>query len=175
LNRQAESQQLMTNLLARMQGQKRVYAFLAEFEWNPLPLSELIHRVIQGTLDALKSDKRISVDISASPVRVSAEQADIIGLIINELVMNTVKHAAIGRKVASITVDVGRIGDALYIQYKDDGPGWPAEVTHFERHRSGVYLLQKLVRKDLDGRLDLYNDDGAVAEIRCKNLVQRLV
>jgi two-component sensor histidine kinase len=165
----------MTGLLARMQGLKRVYAFLAEFEWNPLPLSELIHRVIQGTLDALNSGKRISVDISSSPVRVTPEQADSLGIIINELVMNTLKHATIGRRTANITVNIGRIGDSMYIQYRDDGPGWPKDVMRFEHHRTGIYMLQKIVRKDLDGKLDLYNEDGAVAEIRCKNLVQSIV
>jgi two-component sensor histidine kinase len=175
LKKQSDSSALMTNVLARMQGQKRVYAFLAEFEWNPLPLSELILRVIQGTLDALHSEKRITVDISSSPVRVTPEQADSLGMIINELVMNTVKHATIGRKTATITVHIGRIGDSIYIQYRDDGPGWPKDVTRFEQHQTGVYILQKIVRKDLEGKLDLYNEDGAVAEIRCKNLVQSIV
>lgn len=175
LKKEADKQAIMTDLLARMQGRKRVYAFLAEFEWNPLPLSELIHRVIQGTLDALNPDARISVDISSSPVRVTPEQADSLSTIINELVINTVRHAIGSRRVAGITVDVGRIGDSLYVHYRDDGPGWPDDVMRFENHHSGVYMLQKIVRKELDGKLDLYNDDGAVTEIRCKNFVQNVV
>jgi two-component sensor histidine kinase len=175
LRKQTESKALMSNMLVRIKGLKRVYAFLAEFEWNPLPLSELIHRVIQGTLDALVSHKNISVDISSSPVRVTPEQADSLGMIINELVTNTVKHATIGRDSAHITVHLAKIGDTIHVEYRDDGPGWPEDAARFDRHYVGVYLLQKCVRKDLDGKIDMYTDKGAVTEIRFKAAVQTLV
>ena len=61
------------------------------------------------------------------------------------------------------------------MEYRDDGPGWPEDVARFDRHHVGVYLLQKCVRKDLDGKIDMYTDEGAVTEIRFKASVQTLM
>lgn len=165
------SRSLMTDMISRVKGLKSVHDMLAEFEWNPLPLSELSNRVIHSSLEALSADKKVSVEVSASSVRVSPEQADRLGLAINELTANTVKHAAADRKTGRITVYIARVGDTIHFEFRDDGPGFPDDVSRFDRHNIGLYLIQKIVRKDLNGKLAMYNDRGAVVEVRFKALV----
>ncbi len=168
LKKYSISKSLMTDMIIRAKGLRSVHDLLAEFEWNPLPLNKLSIRVIQASLEALSSDKRVSVEVSPSPVRISSEQADSLGLVINELVMNTVKHAMANRAKGRIIVHIARMGDMIHFKFQDDGPGWPDDVSRFDRHNVGLYLIQKVVRKDLGGKLDLYNDQGAVVEIRFK-------
>jgi hypothetical protein len=52
------------------------------------------------------------------------------------------------------------------VEFRDDGPGYPADVLRLERHNVGFDLVQNIVRKSLLGELSLYNDPGAVAAIR---------
>jgi len=165
------SKSLMTDMLSRVKGLKSVHDMLSEFEWNPLPLSELSNRVIHSSLETHSADKKVSVEVSSSSVRVSPEQADRLGLVINELVTNTVKHAIADRNTEHITVYITRVGDTIHFEFRDDGPGFPDDVSRFDRHNVGLYLIQKIVRKDLRGKLELYSDQGAVTEIRFKALI----
>ncbi len=165
------SKSLMVDMINRMKGLKSVHELLSEFEWNPVPLSELSNRVIRSFLESLSPHKQVSVDVSPSQVRISPKQADSLGIVLNELVTNTVKHTMSDRDTAWITVHIARMGDTIHFKFRDDGPGWPDEVSRFDRHNVGLYLVQKVVRKDLGGKLDLYNDQGAVIEIRFKTAV----
>lgn len=175
LKKHAEGKALMADMIARMKALDSVYVLLAEFEWNPLPLSELANRVIHATLESLSVAERVMVEVSPSSVRISPEQADNLGIVLNELVTNTVRYAMKKRDTATINVHIARIGETIHFEFRDNGPGWPEDVTRFDRHNVGVYLLQKVVRKDLNGKLELYNDEGAVVEIRFKSSVQNIL
>ena len=54
----------------------------------------------------------------------------------------------------------------IEIEFRDDGPGYPADVLSLERFSTGMYLIQNIVRNDLRGTLHLRNDSGAVTTIR---------
>jgi PAS domain S-box-containing protein len=159
---------LMTDVIPRVQGIKVVLNLLSEFEWNPLPLSELCNRVIQFSLASLAPEKQITFEVSPSTVRISPERVSSMGLIINELVTNTVKHGLADRGTEHITVHIARMGDTIQVELRDDGPGYPDDVLKFERYNLGLYLVQKIVRKNLEGKLILDNDHGAVTIIRYK-------
>ena len=175
LRKHEQSKTLMADMITRMKALNSVYALLAEFEWNPLPLSELANRIILSSLESLAVAEHVTVEVSPSSVRISPEQADSLGIMINELVTNTVRHGMKGRETTRINVHIVRIGETIHFEFRDNGPGWPDDVSRFDRHNVGIYLLQKLVRKDLEGKLELYNDEGAVVEIRFKNSVQNIL
>lgn len=175
LKKHSISRALMTDMINRVKGLASVQKLLAEFQWNPLPLSELTRRVIQAALEGLAAEKRVTVEISPVAVRITPDQADSLGLVINELATNVVKHALHDRAKGRITVQIAQMGETVYFEFQDDGPGWPADIVRFDRHNVGFYLIQKIVRKELDGRLELYNEHGAVAEIRFKTPVQSII
>jgi PAS domain S-box-containing protein len=168
LKKHSISKSLMTDMISRMKGLKSVHSFLSDFEWNPVPLSELSNRIITSSLEILPSNKQVTIEISPSSVRVSPEQAHNLGLVLNELVANTVKHTMSDRNTGHITVHIARVGDTVHFEFRDDGPGCPDDVLRFDRHNVGLYLVQKIVRKDLNGKFAIYNDQGIVAELRFK-------
>ncbi|PIE34676.1 hypothetical protein CSA56_07040 [candidate division KSB3 bacterium] len=139
---------------------------LAEYEWNPFPLSELCSRVIHASLKALKPDKKIFVAIPASAVRISPKNANNLALIVNELVTNTVKHAGFQHTRGHISVHITRMDRIIHVEYQDDGSGYPDRVLEFSPNDSGLGLVHKIVREDFRGELTLYNDHGAVAMLR---------
>jgi PAS domain S-box-containing protein len=157
---------LTQNLVSRLNGLAAVHSLLSAAEWQPLELSGLAGQVIHASQQMLPRDKQVVIDVAPSPVRVTPDQAHPLALVINELAINTVKHALAGRDRAHITVRITRQDDTLALEFRDDGPGYPQEVVQAKRHRVGVYLLQNLVRSNLRGELSLYNDGGAVTVIR---------
>jgi two-component sensor histidine kinase len=129
-------------------------------------LSELARQVIRSSLQVLPRDKHISVEVSSSQVKVTADQAHNLALIINELVTNTMRHALTGRSTAHIAVGIRRKNGLIRVEFRDDGPGYPEEVLRLERHGVGFDLIQPLVYKSLRGQLSLHNDQGAITVIR---------
>jgi two-component sensor histidine kinase len=166
LEGQTSYRPLTQNLVSRLNGLAAVHNLLSAAEWQPLELSGLAGQVIHASQQMLPRDKQVVIDVAPSPVRVTPDQAHPLALVINELAINTVKHALAGRDRAHITVRITRQDDTLALEFRDDGPGYPQEVVQAKRHRVGVYLLQNLVRSNLRGELSLYNDGGAVTVIR---------
>jgi len=159
-------QTILNGLVNRVQGLATVHDLLSASEWSPLRLSELARQVIRSSLQVLPRDKHISVEVSSSQVKVTADQAHNLALIINELVTNTMRHALTGRSTAHIAVGIRRKNGLIQVEFRDDGPGYPEEVLRLERHGVGFDLIQPLVYKSLRGQLSLHNDQGALTVIR---------
>lgn len=159
------SRALMTDMLNRVRGLKVVHQLLSELDWSPLPLSEMTQQVIQSYLKVLEPRKPIHLEVPSSLARISPEQGAILALIIYELVSNTVKHALHDRDSGQITIHITRINGTIFFKYQDDGPGYQNDFSQFEHHNLGIYLIQKIVQKQLYGNVEFFTDHGAVATI----------
>jgi two-component sensor histidine kinase len=162
---QAIYQSIIKDLINRVQGLAAVHSLLSASEWEPLLLSELATQVIRSALQAVPHDKKVSVKPFSSSVRVTAEQANSLALVINELATNTVKHALRDRDTACITVRIICDDHTVQLEFRDDGPGYPEAVLRFEHHSVGFDLISNIVHKNLRGKLSLHNDGGAVTTI----------
>jgi PAS domain S-box-containing protein len=162
----ATCQSAMNDLIDRVRGLDAVHSMLSSSEWSPLPLSNLATRVIRASLQTLSRGKRVSVNVSPSPIYVTPNAAHHLALVINELAINTVKHALRERNRVQITfriaLDDGAATRAVRCEFRDDGPGYPEDVLRLERHNTGFDVIQSLVRDSLEGELSLRNDHGAV-------------
>jgi PAS domain S-box-containing protein len=158
-------QLILTDLISRVQGMAAVHSMLAASEWKPLLLTELTSRIIHSVLHTLPKGKRITVSVCKSPARVTPDQARHLTLVINELTTNTVKHSLSQREQAHIDVRIASNGDRIRLTFRDNGPGYPDDVINLERYDVGFNLIQKIVQRNLEGDLLLYNDGGAVTQI----------
>jgi PAS domain S-box-containing protein len=166
MSEQAAYQAITQSLTSRISGLATVHSLLTASEWAPLPLSDLAGQVIKSAMQIRPRDKQVFIDVHPSPLRVTPDQAHNLSLIINELATNTIEHALPGRNEAHIGVHIALEGDAVSLEYRDDGPGYPEDVLQMEHHAVGFDLIQNLTRRSLRGELSLHNDEGAVAVIR---------
>ncbi len=163
---QTEDRAIMKDLINRVRGLATVHKLLSASDWSPLPLAQLTERVIYTALQALPPDKQVLVKVTPSRIELLPKQANHLALVINELVTNTLKYALSERQVVHITVRIALDDDVVVFEFQDDGPGYPEETLHLERHNVGLYLVQAIVCGDLRGELALRNDPGAVTTIR---------
>jgi two-component sensor histidine kinase len=152
----------------RIRGLLEAHTLLSAAEWGPVRLSELAAQVIRAALQAAPPDKQVTVDVPPAPVTVSPRQASSLALVINELATNTLRHALHARDTVRITLRVSTQADTIGVEYRDDGPGYPAEVIALQRYNVGIYLVQRLTTETLRGQLTLANDNGAVTRMRIK-------
>jgi two-component sensor histidine kinase len=162
---------VMQDLINRVQGLATVHRLLSSTDWAPVRLSDLTARVIHSCLETTRETKPVSVEVEPSEVRVTPDQAHQIALIVNELATNTLKHGLTRDGPARIAVAIGVQGQTAHLEYRDNGPGYPAEVLRFERTSVGFDLIRSVAIEGLRGELSLRNEGGAVTSIRFKSLV----
>ena len=98
---------------------------------------------IAGRTDIEVVDRIEAVDIEAT-------KATALGLVLNELLTNAVKHAFTGGRSGRLTVAARREGDAVVVELGDDGPGFDPET---DSRSLGLVLVGRLSRQ-LDGTTD---------------------
>jgi GAF domain-containing protein/HAMP domain-containing protein/anti-sigma regulatory factor (Ser/Thr protein kinase) len=160
LKDRAAYQSIMQDLINRVQGLATVHSLLSTSGWAPIPLTELVTRVAHSSLRALPSHKRLLVDVQPSDVYVTADQANHLALIINELITNSIKYGMALRLTGHVKVTIREESENVLLEFRDDGPGFPADVLDGTkpRYNVGFHLITNLVGLALDGRLQLYND-----------------
>ncbi len=161
------------NLINRIQGLATVHDMLSAVEWRSLPLDELTNQIVHASLQSLPPDKHISVNIKPDKVEVTPKQANCMALVINELATNTVKYALSEQDKCQINIDIVQSGHQVTFKFKDNGPGYPATVLDLDEKNIGLYLIENVVRNDLQGKLELDNENGAVTKIQFNTLSER--
>jgi two-component sensor histidine kinase len=118
---------------------------------------------IQGLCDDLKAAliglRPISMQVAVERHLLSQDRAVAVGLIINELLTNALKHAFPDDRHGHVRVSFERVGDKFVLRVSDNGVGI---APHTGAKGSG--LGQRLVRSMADqigGTLDIKPDEGA--------------
>ncbi|MBV7379626.1 sensor histidine kinase [Maritimibacter dapengensis] len=85
-----------------------------------------LNRVVDGLQGAVVIEGRIVIRAEIEEIELDAEQAVSLGLVVNELVTNAVKHAFPNGRHGTIDVKFCKDGDALVLCVTDDGGQAPA-------------------------------------------------
>jgi two-component sensor histidine kinase len=114
---------------------------------------------------AVAANVRLSLKLE--PLTLPVEPAIPLGLILNELATNTLKHAFRGRGAGEVTVGLRRDPSAgeVILWVHDDGVGLPAELNLLQPHSLGLRLVQMLARQ-LRGSMEVARDTGTEFRVR---------
>jgi len=95
------------------------------------------------------------------------------GLIINELVSNSLKHAFPDRRRGNISISLNSVGEGRYLlTVKDDGIGLPDGLDYQKSPTLGLKLVNALTGQ-LDGTIDLDRGMGTTFRITFSEIKQR--
>ncbi len=111
----------------------------------------------------------VSLEIDAEDIVLNMDTAVPVGLIVNELVTNSLKHAFTGKSEGRISITLRRLkngekasgaGGALQLVVADDGRGFPAKVDFRTTRSLGLQLVCTLTDQ-LEGTIDLCREGGS--------------
>ncbi len=102
----------------------------------------------------------ISYKVEAEDVYLDIGRAIPCGLIINELVTNSLKHAFPGKRKGEIIVRISKQDDARYrLTVKDTGVGLPEDFDPDKQKTLGFQIIRDLVRQ-LEGSMRVKKEPG---------------
>ena len=103
-------------------------------------------------------------------VSIGLETAIPCGLIINELVSNSLKYAFPGNRKGEIRVALRSFDeDALVLEVGDNGIGMPEDLDFRNTASMGLHLVNILSEDQLHGKIELDRAGGTTFRIRFKN------
>lgn len=102
-------------------------------------------------------------------IELNMETAIPLGLIINELVTNSLKFAFPDQDKGTVTVKLEAKGGEQILTVKDDGIGFPDHIDYKNVDSLGLRLVNSLVHQ-INGELTLLKNHGTRFEIRFKEL-----
>ncbi len=88
-----------------------------------------------------------------------------VGLIFNELISNTFKHAFVNRKEGKIEVSLCASGKSICMTVRDDGVGLPEGFDINTTTTLGLHLVKILAEDQLRGKLEVVSDEGTSCKI----------
>lgn len=113
------------------------------------------------------SKKGIILNTDIQDINLNIDTAIPIGLIINELISNSIKHAFPDKRNGEISIVIERENARLTITYKDNGVGIPAGFDWRHAESLGLRLVILLVEQ-MDGTIELDRTSGTVFTIVVK-------
>ena len=125
-------------------------------------LKNYIDSIVNSLFDIYSLD--IGYVSHVDDISLNAKQAGTLGLIINELINNTVKHAFPDGVYGKVIIKVSRIDKDIEVEYRDSGVGIPETVDFDNPTSLGLIVIQNLTRQ-LDGKIKYEYDNGCCINI----------
>ncbi|NBF40485.1 MAG: PAS domain S-box protein [Spirochaetes bacterium] len=106
-------------------------------------------------------DVSVEAEAFSVPARVSVN----VGIILNELLTNAMKHADEAGRSLRVRGRIGRRKDgSAVLSFRDTGAGFPDAVLSGEKRGLGLTIIEALASQH-DGEVSFRNDGGAVVDV----------
>ncbi|MEN6573135.1 histidine kinase N-terminal 7TM domain-containing protein [Methanobacterium aggregans] len=138
-------------------------------DFTRLEVSDYLQNMVQSIVNSYSpAPESIELEMSLENVFMNLETALPLGLLVNEMVSNSMKHA-FPRSHGKITMNFRSNGGKYVLKVKDDGVGFPEDFNPFKSDSLGFQLIKNLV-KQIEGSLEIKNQEGAEFIIEFREL-----
>ena len=153
-----ELNKLLRESQLRIHSMAMIHEKLYQTEtFSDIEFDNYIRELVQTILDTIDiSDKEVTVNYHLGSVRLNINQAIPAALILNELVVNSFKHAFKGLESGKVDISVAREGNDVILRVEDDGVGLPEGFKIKESQSLGTTLIETLSMQ-LNGDLEFGN------------------
>ncbi len=126
-----------------------------------ISLNEYVRDLVTSLVQAYNSRlETITTSIDVKDIELGLDLAVPCGLIINEVITNSLKYAFPEGRAGEIRIMIQRTEDQIQMLLGDNGKGLPEGLTIGNTNSLGMVLIQTLVENQLEGTLDLNGANG---------------
>ena len=110
---------------------------------------------------------RIKLNLKVEEVMVDINTSVPLGLIVNELLTNSMKYAFPGDRSGEIELEFSCSGDEYLLRVADNGVGFPEDLDYKNSSSLGLQLVTSLTEQ-INGKISLLNKNGTEFKITFK-------
>lgn len=161
----ADSAQVLKEARDRIKAISLVHEELfSGSELSSINLAQYIPDLCNAVLGSNNTADKIDITYHLADIVVGIETTVSLGLMLNEILINSIKHAFAQNNSNCITVSLEKSRAGFYLVVRDNGRGIPREVTDGRKTGFGMKLLQSLAVK-LHAQLGIRSDNGTIITI----------
>ena len=145
-------------LLRDSQDRIRSMSFIHESlyqtkNFSHVDLATYIDGLTRNLMMSYSLSGKVELEKDLQPVELVLDQAIPCGLILNELISNSLKHAFPGGAAGRIHIGLRTVAEQVEITIADNGPGLPEDFDQDRDANLGLQLVETLIGQ-LDGRIE---------------------
>ncbi|MBD2208169.1 PAS domain-containing protein [Calothrix sp. FACHB-1219] len=126
-----------------------------------IEVSDYIQSIVNNLLRSYGINTKIHIQMNIQKISLKIDTAIYCGLIINELVSNSIKYAFVNTQQGSICIELIETSQNNYsLIVNDNGVGLSKDVEIYKQESLGLQLVWSLVDQ-LEGKINLDNSSGA--------------
>lgn len=155
-----EAASALREAVSRMESMRVLYdLLLISDDCSQVNVKDYIDSLVDASISMFPTSTKIMVSKRIDDFMLDSKRLASFGIIVNELLTNTMKYAFAGRQAGSITVEVKQVAGQMVLTVSDDGQGLP---SGFELKKSGGFGLSlvSLVSEQLGGTFSITSDHG---------------
>ena len=149
--------QIFTSSQMRIKSMAIIHEILYQSDnFSIINYQKYLNNLIDSLLKSYAGpEQKISSSVKAEGIQFNLETAIPLGLMMNEVITNSIKHGFNGRKSGHITIEITQINLKTYgMSIADDGNGFKIQETKKKKQTLGTKLITKLMRQ-LNGTVKL--------------------
>ena len=144
-----EAQQLLEVSLSRISSIASVHELLYQSnQFASIDYSEYIHQLVESLVNTMVGDKEVKVEMEVEDVKMPLEMAIPLGLLINEILTNSIKHAFSDEQEKLIFLKLKKQDDQrIVLTIGDNGKGFKGDIAEENHETLGLSLIQNLAEQ----------------------------
>ena len=164
------SDEYALTLLKESQNRIKTMAYIHESlyqnkSFTSVNFSEYIQTLVNNIVQSYSySKEKIQLSVSVEKITLSLDISIPVGLIINELVTNAIKHGFPGSKTGIITIHLKSENNFVFLELKDDGVGFAPGVDFENSHSLGLQLVNTLIEQ-IEGKFEFKSEKNVGTRI----------
>jgi two-component sensor histidine kinase len=155
-----ELNKVLGNSMSRLYSMAMIHEKLYKSaNLSHISVKEYIKGIIASLVDnynSAETDIKYELDIPADLI-LDMDKMIPLGLILNELTMNSIKHAFPAKKEWKITISIDLDKTSCYLHYSDNGAGFNNPVDKDKPQTLGLVLINSFASQ-LDGNVEIKNN-----------------
>jgi two-component sensor histidine kinase len=148
-----------------------IHEILSREPDDSVDLNEIVVQLVRVAEEGVfSSEVSVRFRVHGDGGVLPADTATPLGVVLTELLTNAAEHAFppgwTQPEGANVQVWLRNTGTELSVRVQDNGIGWPAGFDIARTTSLGLSIARSLVVSQLNGTLETFNDNGAVAKLR---------
>lgn len=159
------SDEYALTLLKESQNRIKTMAYIHESlyqnkSFTSVNFSDYVHTLVNNIVQSYSASKdKIALELDIEKITLSLDSSIPVGLIINELITNSIKHGFPGEKQGKISLNLKCENNYVFLELKDDGVGFAPDIDFENSHSLGLQLVNTLIEQ-IDGKF-VFKSDGS--------------
>jgi len=155
-----EALSVLQDAIGRVKSMRILYdKLLIGVDYKESSVKNYIESLVNSVAALFPDNEKIRIDTRIRDFNLVSKKLFPLGIVINELLTNIMKHAFAGRDGGQVTVSLEKEANHVTLTVQDDGNGLPADFD-INTSKGFGFMLIKMLSEQLGGSYTIENNMG---------------